>query len=135
MFFKKHSQGAEGWRAAAHQPAGSGSENRTPSASRCSRTALHARGLDGQESKGTASSKFSREKVPRRWGPVRRIFKGLRRSPAPQGHGPDVPHVPSADAGAACCSPPPRGRGRLCSRKPPSSFGTHLGIPPGRAGG
>lgn len=76
------------------------------------------RGLDVQEIKGTGSSKFSTEKVPRRWGPMRRIFKGLQRSPARRDTG-QMSSRPLCRRWAACCSPPRAGGTAASgSRKP-----------------
>lgn len=47
----------------------------------CSGTALNAPRPRCARNPGSGSSKCSREKVPRRWGSVRRIFKGLQPSP------------------------------------------------------
>lgn len=48
-----------------------------------------------------------------------------------QGHGPDVLTSPLQTLGVPAAVHPARAHGSLCSRKPPGSFGTHLGIPPG----
>ncbi|CAN0568569.1 unnamed protein product [Rangifer tarandus platyrhynchus] len=63
-------------------------------------------------------------------------FQRPAAEPCSQGHGPDVLTSPLQTLGPPAAVHPARAHSSLCSRKPPGSFGTHLGIPPGgRVGG
>ena len=87
--------------------------------------------VDGQEIKATGSSKFSREKVPRRWGPLRQDFQRPAAKALLAGTRSRCPHVPSADTRLTLLqSTPHSSKAASGSVSPGHTFKTHLGSPP-----
>lgn len=136
MFFKRHSQGADGWRAAAHQP-------RRLQALRTERPPHRA-------ARGPLLPR-PRPRWPRNQGhrlllnsPGRKLqgaggrcggFSKACGGALLAGTRARCPQSPLQTLGPPAAVHPARAHRSLCSRKPPGSFGTHLGIPPGGAGG
>ena len=135
MFFKRHSQGADGWRAAAHQP-------RRLQALRTERPPHRA-----------ARGPLLPRPTPR-W-PRNQGHRLLLNSPGRKLQGAGgrcggfskacggallagtrarCPHVPSADAGAACCSPPRAGAPQPLLPHAPGQLRNTPRDPAGRGG-
>lgn len=129
-----HSQVAKDWRVVCMTPSPSsrllerGATQNTSWAPRNTRLRdrpARVEAADVQEIKDTSSSKFSREKVLRRWGPLWQDFQRPAAGALLAGTRSRCPHVPSADTRLALLQSTPHSRRAAFSSRSPGTRSKH----------